>query len=151
MSVDYSAYDEFLTEANTDDRIGDHDAKVTEVTNDTWPSGDARCKVRFDLLTANGTADITFSDLPTPEVILAEKDSWDRGKKWGIAKSIELRRQLKEEYGIEEIDGIKEGMTFRVKTVKTRVDPVTQKGGFIRIKEFLPKSGLTGAEASAPF
>ena len=151
MSVDYSAYDEFLTEAEKDDRIGDHDAKVTEVTNDFWPSGDARCKVRFDLLTANGTADITFSDLPTPEEIKAESAGWERGKKRAIANSISLRRQLDEEYGISDIEGIKEGLTFRVKTVKTRVDPITQKGGFIRVIAFLPKSGLTGAEASTSF
>jgi len=149
--VDYSAYDDFLKDADKDNRVGDHEAVISSIVDDTWPSGDARKKVMFTLSTANNAvADLTISDLPSPETLAAEGAGYDAGKKKAIASGINIRKQLATHYG-KTTDDLAEGDGFKVKTIKTRVD-AEGKGGFIRVIAFLPKDhAVNGKKSDIPF
>lgn len=155
MTYDFTdaAYDELLRDAEKDQRVGDHLAMVTKVTHDSWPSGDPRIKVQFSLQSANNAkADLTISPPPPPDVVKAQKATWDQGKKRAVAGAITLYRQLAEHYHTSP-DKISEGDVYAVKTTKTKVE-ADGKGGFIRIIAFLDKAKLsadaTAAAASAP-
>jgi hypothetical protein len=146
MNLADSAYDELLKDAEMDNRVGDKQALVTTVVHDNWPSGDPRIKIGFVLTDAgNAKADLTISPPPAPEVVKAEKKSWEPGKLRAIANTVSQYRQLAQHYGTSP-DTIREGDTFRVKTVKTRRDE-EGRGGFIRVIAFLPPNA--GASASA--
>jgi len=153
--TDWNQYADYLAEDAKDRRIGDHDAEVSDVEKGEWPAqvgGGIRWKIKFNLLTANGaSADLTMSELPTPETLKTESPGWEDGKRRAIATSIRMREQVEKHYGVTEPDGFKRGQKYRVKTIKTKVDPITDIGGFIRVIAFLPKDGLTGAEATQPF
>lgn len=137
-----SAYDELLTDAAKDDRIGNHRAVVIKAVNDQWKSGDARTKLQFILKTAGDSkADLTWSPPPPPDVYKAEKENWDRAKVQGVASGINLGRQLLEHYATLP-HKIREGQIFIVKTAKNR-------DGFIRVIAFLPKDTPVGKEAAA--
>lgn len=143
MTIDYNdaAYRELESEAAKDDRIGDHRFMVTKVTHDTWASGDPRTKVVGNLLTAhNAKADFTLSPPPAPEVVKAEKDSWDSAKKKAIASSVAMHRALAA-YGVTR-ENIAEGTELNVKTAKN-------KDGFIRVVAILPKDGKVSAKSSS--
>lgn len=156
LMLDDAAYDQLLKDAETDKRVGDHDAIVQKVTNDHWPEqygGHPRQKVDFVLLSANNAkADWTFSPPPPPDVVKAEKDTWEQGKLRAIAGAVAQLRQLVKDYGVTmDADGylaIKEGDRFKVKTVKTRRDDNTGKGGFVRVVAFLPKDRPVGEKAT---
>lgn len=145
-----AAYTDLLDEASKDDRVGKQRALVTSVVDDTWPqSGDPRKKVHIALLTANNAkADITISPLPPPEVIVAQKATWDRAKKQAIASSITIHKGLAQHYG-KRPDDIREGDVYEVQTVKTRRDESTGKGGFIRVVAFLAPGSVNGTAAPA--
>lgn len=144
MNLQDSAYDELLKDAEMDNRVGDKQALVTSVVHDNWPSGDPRMKFGFVLTDANNAkADLTLSPPPTPEEVKAQKASWEPGKLRAIAQQVSIFRQFAQHYGISP-DQIKEGDTFRVKTVKTRRDE-EGKGGFIRVIAVLPKAPAAGA------
>lgn len=138
--VDYGStdYDDFLKDAERDDRIGDHDWMVSRVTHDYWPSGDPRIKIQGSLLTASGQtkpkADCTISPPPAPDVIKAESSQWDSGKKKAIAQTINLYRQLKTYYNTTP-DQITEGDVFRVKVIVTKKQD-DGSGGFARVAAF---------------
>lgn len=151
MSTNWDDYNEFLKDADKDNRVGDHEAAITSITDDTWPSGDPRKKVMFSLTTANNAlADLTISDLPDPETLKAESANYDHSKKRGIASGITIRKQLEQHYG-KSADDLAEGDKFKVKTAKTRVD-AEGKGGFIRVIAFLPKDHATnGNKSNVPF
>lgn len=147
MALDDSAYDELLKDAEMDNRVGDKEALVTTVVHDYWASGDPRIKIGFVLTDANNAkADLTISPPPSPEVVKAEKKTWEQGKLRAIAQTVAQYRQLAKHYGTSP-DQIKEGDNFRVKTVKTRRDE-EGKGGFIRVIAFLPKQDAA-AQATA--
>ena len=148
-----SAYDELIKEAETDNRVGDHEALVQKVTNDKWRDGGLRQKFMFVLLTAsNAKADWTFSPPPTPDQVAKESATWDAGKKRAIAGSIAQLRQLVRDYGVkltkEGYLDIREGQKFNVKTVKTRRE-ADGTGGFIRVVAFLAKDRPVGEQAAS--
>lgn len=148
VTTDWSKYDDFLKDADKDNRIGDHDALVVSVTDDQWPSGDPRRKILFNLTTANNAkADLTISPPPSPETLAAEGATYEAGKKRAIATTINLYKQLGQHYG-KSPQQIKEGDTFKVKTAKTRID-ADGKGGFIRVIAFLDKAHATGGATAA--
>lgn len=154
LMLNDSAYDELINEAAIDKRVGDHEAIVQKVVKDKWPSGDPRTKVDFVLLTANNAkADWTFSPPPPPEVVKAERASWEPGKLKAIANAVAMLRQLVKEYGVSiDADGypsIKEGDRFKIKTAKTSRDANTGKGGFIRVIAFLNKERPVGEQAAS--
>ncbi len=146
MAIDYddAAYRELEAEAAKDDRIGDHRFMVVKVTHDTWASGDPRTKVVGNLLTAhNAKADFTLSPLPSPEVVKAEKSTWDSTKKRAIAMSVSMHRALAA-YGLTR-ETISEGAELNVKTAKN-------KEGFVRVVAILPKDGkVNKASTDVPF
>lgn len=150
MTYDYtdSAYDELIKDADKDNRVGDHLWMVTKSVHDTWPSGDPRIKVTGVLTTAgNAKADLTISPPPPPDVVKAQKDTWDQGKKRAIAATVTMYRQLAEHYQTVP-EKLSEGDVFAVKTTKTRVD-ADGKGGFIRVVAFLAKDRLDKTRAAA--
>lgn len=151
-NYDDAAYSALLNDANRDDRIGDHDWQVTQVVQDTWPSGDARYKFKGVLLTANSAkADLTLSPPPPPEVVAAESKTWERGKKKAVAQAVTMLRILAASYG-KGLDDIAEGDIFRVTTAKTKEED--GKGGFIRVVAFHAKDkvGAVGQQqANVPF
>ena len=149
--TDFSAYDDFVKDAETDQRVGEHDAVVDSVELGAWPSGDPRWKVKFMLITASmASCDMTLSELPSPEQLKSDT-GMATGKKRAIAGQIRLYRELAENYNVTDVMKIEKGDTFRIKTVKTRIDPMTGKGGFIRVIALLPKDGDIEAPPTAPF
>lgn len=151
--LDSSVYNDLIKEAETDNRVGDHEALVQKVTNDKWRDGGLRQKFMFVLLTANNAkADWTFSPPPTPEQVEKEKETWDAGKKRAIAGSIAQLRQLVKDYSVkltkEGYLDIREGQKFNVKTVKTRRE-ADGTGGFIRVVAFLAKDRPVGEAAAS--
>jgi len=153
LTNDYNdaAYREFEKEANRDTRVGNHTWIVSQVTHDTWPSGDPRIKLLGLLTTAgNAKADLTISPPPAPDVVKAEGKNWESGKKRAIAASIAMHRTLAEVYG-KSPDEIVEGDTFMVKTALTKRNP-DGTGGFVRIIAFLKKDAKAdGAGSDVPF
>lgn len=147
----YQGYDDFLVEADKDDRVGEHDFLVQQVIQDTWPSGDPRFKVKGQLMTANGaSADFTLSPVPPPDVVRSQKASWKADKKKAIASAIRMHKALSEYYGAS-VDTLKEGDILRVVTVKTKRDKTTGKGGFIRVAAIVAKGTSTAAASTVPF
>jgi len=142
MAIDYSVYDDFLADANRDDRVGDHRAMVISVKHDTWASGDPRTKLVFQLLTANNAkADCTISEPPAPEVVKAEGKTWEKAKRMAIAGNIGTLKALAEHYG-KTRDSVSEGDEFNVRTAKN-------KDGFVRVVAFLPKDAKPAAKAGS--
>lgn len=146
---DDAAYDELIKESEIDNRVGEGNAIITKITDDLWPSGDKRRKVLFSLLFAgNAKADLTVSDLPSPKQVREEKSTWDANKKRAIANSVALYRQFAQFYSVNPMSGLQEGQQYRVKTVKTKVNP-DKSGGFIRIIAVLdPKTEAGSAPAA---
>lgn len=145
---DYSGYADVMDELEKDTRIGGHDFMVSNVTTGVWadltPTGsqDPYVKVEGVLLTAaQAKCDFTWSPPPPPTVVKAQMASWEGGKRKAIAQAISIGKKMVEFYG----KGVKDlvaGDVIRVKTVKTRVNVKTGKGGFIRIAAILPKDQI---------
>ena len=149
---DDAAYKDLLDEANRDDRIGNQTLLITEVVNDHWDDGQERTKAKGVLTTAgNAKADVTMSDPPTAEEIVANKATWDRKKKFGVASSITLASSLAKHYGKTRTQ-LRQGESYRVKIVKTKKDESSGKGGFLRVVAFLPQEGAesNGSSAGGP-
>jgi hypothetical protein len=124
-------WDAFLSDAEKDTRVGKHEFCVTSVVQDSWPSGDARFKIKGTLLTSsNAKCDMTMSAMPTLEAAQAETDP---KRKRGIALSVRNHLAL-QKYG-KTIEQVAEGDVFRVETGK-------DKDGFVRVMRIL------GAEES---
>ena len=140
--INWSEYDDFTAEAARDDRVGDQDFMVSEVAEDTWPSGDPRFKVRGTLLTAGqAKCDFTWSPPPPASVLKEQMATMERGKKRGIAGNIELAKKLALWYG-KAVAELAAGDVVRVKCVKN-------KDGFIRVVAVLPKEQIGQASAEA--
>lgn len=134
MSNDWDA---FLADAEKDTRVGKHEFAVTSVTQDAWPSGDLRYKIKGTLVTAgNAKCDMTMSAMPTLEAAQAETDPKRRK---GIAMSVRNHLAL-EKYG-KKVEQIAEGDTFRVETTK-------DKEGFVRVQRILDPGTVTEVKAS---
>jgi len=119
-------WDAFLSDAEKDTRVGKHEFCVTSVVQDSWPSGDARFKIKGTLLTAgNAKCDMTMSAMPTLEAAKAETDP---KRKRGIALSVRNHLAL-QKYG-KTIEQVAEGDVFRVETGK-------DKEGFVRVMRIL--------------
>ena len=66
-NIDWGAIDEFVNEAEKDDRYGDHDAMVLGVQEETWPdSGEPYYAVELTLKTTRNNASIDVR-LPKPD------------------------------------------------------------------------------------
>ena len=150
--TDWSAYDTFIDEAEKEDRIGEHDAVVDSIELGSWPSGDKRYKIQFMLITARmAKADLTLNELETPEELEARAPTMEQWQKRKAAQETKIYRVLAQHYNVMDLMKIERGDTFRVKTYKTKVDPITQKGGFIRVGMILEKQGDIEAPATPQF
>lgn len=140
---DFSAYDDFLKETDRDNRIGKHHVMVSSAVADTWPSGDPRIKVVVNLTTAgNAKADITFSELPSPETVKAESAGWDQGKRKAIAGGIQMRKALAAHYG-KTPETLAVGDEFDVQTGASKKN--TDGSYFVRVVAILPPGAAKGA------
>lgn len=157
--TDYTSadYDEFLKDAEKDDRIGDHDWLVSRVTHDFWQSGDPRIKIQGTLLTAGGQtkpkADLTVTPPPTPDWLKENASKLDTGMKKAIAGNVNIYRQLATHYGTTP-EKITEGDVFRVKVIVTKKNATEGSQGFARVVAFKSKDqiGAAGTEAAGvPF
>jgi hypothetical protein len=145
--VSNSAYDEAARLADVDERLGNQDWYITDVSSEAWPSGDPYLKVKGTLL-GHGTAiaDLTLSPLPPPEE-MANLKTWEQGKQFQVKRNIKIRRQFKELYGITDPENqLAPGQIYAIKTEKVK--------GFIRVKELRAKSQISSsgvATAAVPF
>lgn len=131
--------EDFVAEAEKDNREGDHQATVLKCEGKTWPSGDPFWNLVVALDTANGAkADCTLNPMPSENELATIKAEGDRKKMRAVASGISKLQQLEKHYGITDPARLTEGMKIGVKTVKTKVDPLSGKGGFIRIIAFIP-------------
>jgi len=139
-----SYIDDFITEAEKDDRLGDQEAIVHSIEPKTWPSGDPFHKLVVALINAGSAkADCNLQPIPDEGTLAAIKASGDRKKIRGVASSIQLMQQLEKHYGITDPSRIMVGAQMSVKTVKN-------KEGFVRVIAFLPKGSVkAGATTSS--
>ena len=145
-----SNLDDFLDAVEPDARIGEGPATFQKIDVKVWDNGDKSNRAVFTLDFAyNAKADCNLPErfLTDAEVdtLKAEPPS---AKKTAIKSAQKLLRMLKQHYDVVSPDKLREGATYYVKTAKTKVDPLTQKGGFIRVVAFLPK-GSVGKPAAA--
>ena len=125
-------WDAFLADAEKDTRVGKHEFCVTSVTQDAWPSGDLRYKIKGTLVTAgNAKCDMTMSAMPTLEAAQAETDP---KRKRGIALSV--RNHLALQKYNKTVETIAEGDVFKVETGK-------DKEGFVRVQRILEPTTST--------
>jgi len=148
--------DEAQKWADVDDRLGDHDVIITEVTAGAWDDGRARINLRGELLTCNHFKFSATISQPSDAGDLAAAKS--EGKKMharAMAMNNNIISQLKEHYEVVP-DQIKEGDKFRIKTGK-QMDKKDEerKKYFIRLIAFLPKEAIGkdggGATDDTPF
>lgn len=141
-----SAYDDFLRDADKDNRLGDQDFLVTETIRGTFPnSGDPYLKLNGVLSSANNSKfNITFGSVPKDlSTIPAEH-------KRGTALTIRLMKELREHYGVAPAQ-VEEGMTLRVKIDKDKEDKATGKY-YLRAVAIKPKAEIgktNGASAGS--
>lgn len=150
-NINWGAYDDFLKDAEKDTAVGHQRWVVSQVTDDTWPSGDPRRKILGVLPNANNAkADLTVSAPPTPETIAAESASWESGKKRAIAQTINQFKQCIQHYGKSPMK-IVEGDEYWVNVIRTKRNP-DGTGGFLRVVAFLPSEAANGTKPSgSPF
>mgnify|MGYP001576703689 CR=1 FL=1 len=147
FAQDYSsaAYNTFLDEADKDDRLGDQDFLITEKVVGHWDDGSPNVKLNGVLSSANNAKfNMMFSAPPAPDK-LATVDS---GRKRGIALSIRLLKELRDNYGVTPFS-IEEGTTIRVKVDKDKVDKATGKY-YLRGVSIKPKTEIGKANGAAP-
>ena len=153
--INFSEYDDMIDDLERDTRVGDHDFMVSDVTTGVWadltPTGSQDPYVKVDgvLLTAGqAKCDFTWSPPPPPAIVKAQMASWEGGKRKAIAQAISIGKKIVEFYG-KGVADLKQGDVIRVKTVKTKVNTKTGKGGFIRIVAILPKEQIGQASKDA--
>jgi len=146
-----SYLDDFVAAAEQDTRVGDGPATFQKVDIKVWDNGDETHRAVFTLDFADGAkADCNLpKGYPSAAELEAVKAEGKRGKVMGVAGGIRLLKSLEEHYGVKAPADLREGSTYYVKTVKTKRDPMTGKGGFIRIVAFLPKGSSKSKVADA--
>lgn len=145
-NIDWGAIDEFVTEADKDDRYGEHDAMVTGVQDGTWDNGEKYYAVEVALKTTRNNATLNLR-LPDPMT----KAQLEAAKSGENAKAVALGQRLVSElhkfYGINGARDLKAGDMLRV-----AVGPQKSKktgGNFPRIIKFKPKDELVGEKGYA--
>lgn len=144
------AYKDLLDDAKKDDRVGPQTGVVVSVVDDQWPSGDDRRKVVFQLPARNNAkADLTWSVPPpdTKEESARRKEGkgeWDTAKVQGVAKAINVGRQLAQHYGLNSPLDIQQGETYRINVGRSKRN-LDGSGGFLRVNAFLAPEGANGA------
>lgn len=135
----WQSYDDLIDEGEADQRVGDHIAIIDELIVDRWPqSGDQRYRAIVRLQTAyDARADFTMTARKSKDETRKEIQAAPPKTRKAIAANLKLHEELHKFYGKTVADLVK-GMKLGVKTVKTKRDPVTGKGGFIRVIAFKP-------------
>jgi hypothetical protein len=141
MTID--AWDDFLADAEKDDRLGKHKAIVRSITDDKWEAKNGYPeqpykKIAFVLGTANNAdIDMAYVDPPENPPTKEELATWTKGKKMGVANAVSMRRQLIQFYG-KDIHGLREGDIVGVKVEARK----SKKDGnkYPRIVAFVPLS-----------
>lgn len=121
--TDFSQYDQFLKDAERDDRLGRQTMAVTQVTPGSWPSGEAYTQVDGVLTTAgNAMVNFRLSGLPSAEKMAAA--SGDSKMKRALAQTINMHKALAK-LG-KKAEALRPGDEFGVEIVKN-------KEGYIRV------------------
>lgn len=139
-------WDDLDKAASEDNRVGNHDFLVDSVTDGEWEPGRAYRELDGRLTTAdNFNIKQRFNVTPDEEVVAAGMSSWDQKTKRSVNLSHQNDIVLAKEYGCE-LNDIKQGDTFRVKT-----DHQKGKDGkqYVRIVNFLPKTASLSSNGNA--
>lgn len=156
--TDYSdsAYDKLAEEAKKDDATGQHDFLVEERSQGYWPSGDPYIKIIGRLIDVPGNnkprADLTWSPPPSPEEVMRDMATWDKGKKMAITKAVTIQKKCREHYS-KNIEDIEEGDVLRVETYRERAKEPGRLG-FLRVAALHSKDKIGQAgqsQALVPF
>lgn len=139
-----SIWDELDKEASVDNRIGNHDFVVDNVTTGNWDDGRPYFELDGRLTTAsNFNLRQRLSPAPSEEQVRANKGAWDQRMKRSVSLAHQNDEVLAKEYGTS-LDKIQPGQTFRVKT-DYETDKRDKSKKYIRLINFLPKTaGLSG-------
>lgn len=144
--IDWSAIDDFVADADKDDRYGEHDAMVLEVKEQAWPSGEAYFNVEMALKTTRNNATLDVR-LPKPMTKDELKAAVGTDKYRGIALGQRLISELHRFYSVNGASGLKTGDMLRVK-----VGPQKSKktgGHFPRVIAFKPKEEIGSSKPKA--
>jgi hypothetical protein len=149
-NVDWDAIDAFVKAADKDDRIGEHDATVLNVSDGEWPSGDKFTELELRLDSTKNMAKIRVAlGQPMSKDELA-KVSADNMR--GVALGQRLLGELHKYYGIDSPNAIKPQTRMRVKVVGQK----SKKDGkeYPRVVAFKPAGEIgktkDAVEADAP-
>jgi hypothetical protein len=135
--IDFSQYDQFLKDAERDDRIGRQTMTITEVHQGAWPSGDPYTEVNGLLATAgNAKINVRISAMPDPSSLVGLEGT----KKRAIAQTINFHKQLAK-LG-KRADQLAAGDELGVEVVKNR-------DGYLRIAAFMAPT-VPGSAARDP-
>lgn len=147
-NIDWGAIDEFVADADKDDRYGEHDAMVTGVEEGFWDSGEKFYAVDVVLKTTRNGASLNFR-LPEPMT----REQLNAAKKGDNARAVALGQRMVSElhkfYGVSGGKELKAGDMLRVK-----IGPQKSKktgGNFPRVIAFKPKDELgKGGSSGSP-
>ena len=141
-----SYIDDFISNAEADNREGHRTVMVTDNTPKTWDDGGTNANLSLTILEAPGSklfCNLMSGPLPSEEMLEAVAESGDSRKIRGTSFGLRLRKQLKEHYGVEDPATIAQGDQFCAKLEKDK------KTGYIKVRAFLSKGAATKTEAAA--
>ena len=145
----WESYDDLIEEGEADGRIGDHIAVIDQLVKDAWKSGDKRYKAIVKLVTANDArADFTLTERKSKDATRKELRDAPLNMRKAITSNLRMHEEL-HRYFDKTMEDLKEGDKLGVKTVKTKRDPITGKGGFIRVIAFKPLSEIGNGNGEA--
>lgn len=149
--VDWSKADELLEELDRDTREGQHVFVVDELREMDWENegGGKTYSLDGTLETAGDAKASALLADPEPQMDMTKEQlrGLPTNQRRSISLNLRLNKQLDEHYETT-LDDLKNGATdakFGVETYKTPRNPITGKGGFIRIRAFIPLDRI-GAE-----
>lgn len=152
MTQNSDGWDDFLADAERDDRMGKHVALVKSRTDGIWPPKDgypesAYTKFALVLTTAsNADLEMTYSKPPDEPPTKEELATWTKGRKLGVANAVSLRRQLAQFYG-KTFSDLRDGDKVGVKVEGRK----SKKDGRVypRVVAFIPLNEASGPEKAS--
>ena len=152
--IDWGKAEALLAECERDTRVGEHIFEISEAKD----MGESKFgeghwyDIKGTLETAgDAKASFNLSD-PEPQLKLSKEELalMTGGARKSISLNIRMCQQLDEIYDTTPAELAKgaNGAKFGVVTYKTRRDPITNKGEFIRVREFKALKDIGGDEDS---
>ncbi len=144
-------YDDFISEAGKDDRVGKHRVIVTKLSDGDWPSQNGEAPRSYKNITfkmgSGSEIDLRWTTPPNPAPTKEEMKAMDRGVSQGIVNAVTMRRQLAQHFS-KSFDTIHEGDEVGIK-VELRKSKKDGKS-YPRVTAIIPFDDCQAAKAVDP-